>query len=139
MAQITRFHIKIEDNNLVFKSEDHKEMFKRWLGQWEGKDVSLEINEKKSKRSDEQNRYYWLYLNLIEKETGHSVEELHSYFKGKFLTKNITELYGDKVRITKSTTELSRGEFVEYLVDISILTGIELPDTTAYFGYSYHR
>jgi hypothetical protein len=137
--KIYQFHIKIEQGNIVFKSENHKEMFKRWLAQWNDKEVSLEVTEKKSTRSGQQNRYYWLYLTLIENETGNKVEDLHNYFRGKFLTKKISEMYGDKFRITKSTTELSKGEFCEYLIDISGLTGIELPDTTEYFGYSYHK
>jgi len=114
-------------------------MFKRWLAQWEGQDVSLEVSERKLKRTEEQNRYYWLYLSQIQEETGHKIEELHSYFRGKFLTKKLSELYGDKFRITKSTTELSKGEFCNYLADISNLTQIELPDTTEYYGYSYHK
>lgn len=137
--KIYSFHIKIEKGNIVFKSENHKEMFKRWLAQWNDKEVSLEVTEKKSTRSGEQNRYYWLYLTLIKDETGNDIDDLHSYFKGKFLTKKISEMYGDKFRVTKSTTDLSKGEFCDYLVEISGLTGIELPDTTEYFGYSYHK
>ena len=137
--KISQFHIKIENNNLVFNSENHKDIFKKFLSQWNGKNVSLEIIERKSKRSQEQNRYYWLYLTLIKEETGNEIEDMHAYFKGKFLTKKISEIYGDKYRVTKSTTELSKGEFCEYLVNISSITGVELPDTTEYFGYSYHK
>ena len=137
--KISQFHIKIQDSNIVFKSEDHKTMFKRWLAQWEGQEVSLEVTTRKSTRSAEQNRYYWLYLTLIKEETGNEIEDLHSYFKGKFLTKKISEIYGDKYRVTKSTTDLSKGEFCDYLVNISGITGVELPDTTEYFGYSYHK
>jgi len=142
--KISQFHIKIQDSNIVFKSEDHKTMFKRWLAQWEGQDISLEVSTRKSKRSYEQNRYYWLYLNLIQDETGNKIQDtdtegLHSYFKGKFLTIRISEIYGDKYRVTKSTSDLSKGEFCSYLIDISNLTGVELPDTTEYFGSSYHK
>ena len=137
--KIHAFHIRIVDDNIVFRSENHKDMFKRFLSQWNNKRVSLEVSERKLKRSEEQNRYYWLYLNIVAKDTGHTVEELHNFFRIKFLTTRITELYGDKVKLTKSTTSLSRGEFCEYLVDISILTGIELPNTTEFYGYSYHK
>lgn len=133
------FHVRIEEGNIVFNSKTHKDMFKRWLGQWNDKDVSLEVKLEKRTRSGEQNRYYWLYLGIIEEETGNDKEILHSYFKNKFLTTSITELYGDKVRVAKSTTELTKGEFGEYLAKISEITEIELPDTTAFFGYSYHK
>lgn len=137
--QINTFHIKITNGGLEFKSDAHKRLFKKWLNQFEGKEVQLEILPKRSKRSDNQNRYYWMYLGLISSETGHTEDELHAFFKGKFLTKRITEILGEKTRITKSTTELSRGEFCDYLVEISQLTQIELPDTTEFFGYSYHK
>ncbi len=137
--KIYRFNVRIENNTFAFKSEAHKKMFQRWLQQWEGKEVGIEVIEKKSKRSEQQSRYYFLYLSLIESETGNKKNALHAYFKGKLLTEEITELYGDKVRITKSTTELSVGEFCEYLIDISGITGVDLPDTTEYFGYSYHK
>jgi len=58
--KVYSYHIKIDKTgNIVFKSENHKAMFKRWLSQWADKDVALEVIEKKSKRSDEQNRYYF--------------------------------------------------------------------------------
>lgn len=137
--KISRFLIKIIGGRVAFKSEAHKRMFSNWLAQWEGKEVGLEIAEKKEKRTDQQNRYYWMYLEVIAREHGDDPEELHAFFRGKFLTKKITEIYGEKTRITKSTTELSKGEFCEYLANISVLTSVELPDTTAYYGYSYHK
>lgn len=140
--KISSFWVKIEEGTAIFKSDQHKEMFKRWLSQWNGKEVRLEVSEKKSIRSEQQNRYYWMYLTLVAEEKGykkHEVEDLHSYLKNKFLTQRITEFFGDKTRITKSTTELSKGEFCEYLVNISELVQVELPDTTSYFGYSYHK
>lgn len=138
--KIYSFHVKIVNNNITFKSETHKEMFKRFLGQWNDREVGLEIIEKKSKRSDQQNRYYWgAYLPILSSETGHTKDELHELFKAKFLTKKISEVMSQKVRITKSTTELSKGEFSDFIANISEFTQIEPPDTTEYFGYSYHK
>lgn len=137
--KISSFQVKIENDNIIFKSDHHKDMFKRFLKQWNGQEVSIDIREKKNTRSDQQNRYYWLFLGMIEEETGNDKETLHSYFKNKFLTEKITELYGDKVRVAKSTTDLTKGEFCEYLLNISQLVEIPLPDTTKYFGYSYHK
>ena len=137
--KITRFNVKIKNNTFYFKSKEHSDMFARFLSQFENQDVFLEISEHKSKRSEQQNRYYWLYLSIIERDCGNTIDELHTYFKGKYLTKEISEVYGDKCRITKSTTDLTKGEFVEYLVNISECTGIDLPDTTLFFGYSYHK
>jgi len=96
-----------------------------------GTKVTLVIHTEKSKRSDQQNRYYWgVYLPLIAKETGsHDLDALHELFKSLFLTKNIKEVLGRKVRITKSTTELGVGEFCEFIMNIESETGVEAPPT----------
>ena len=81
-----------------------------------------------------QNRYYWgAYLPIISEETGENdLERLHELFKGLFLTKTIAEVLGKKVRITKSTTELSVSEFMEYITNIEEFTGITSPPTENY-------
>jgi len=137
--KLERFLVKIKNRTLGFKSDYHKDLFDKFLAQFEDQEVWLEIKEKRSERSNQQNRYYWLYLGIISEESGHSPEELHLYFKGKHLTQRIKEVYGNKVRITKSTTSLSKGEFCDYLANISIETGVELPDTNDYWGFSYHK
>lgn len=99
-----------------------------------GEKVSIVITNKKPKRTEQQNRYYWgVYLPLIAQETGEAdTDRLHTLFKGKYLTKGIYEVLGQKVRITRSTTELSVGEFNEYIVNIAAETGIEPPPTQNY-------
>lgn len=94
-----------------------------------GDDISLYITNKRPKRSHEQNNYYFLYLSLIALSCGHTTKELHIWAKGKFLSKGITEVYGDKVRIVDSTTSLTIGEFCEYLCRIEEATGIPCPKT----------
>lgn len=137
--QIYSFHVLIEDGDLTFNSPAHKEKWHHFLRQFEGKKVAVEITEKKSTRSQQQNSYYWVYLQVIARETGHSTDDLHELFKGKFLSKGIKEIFGEKVRSKVSTTNLSVGRFVEYLMEIEELTSIPLPDTTDYYGYSYHK
>lgn len=100
----------------------------------EGDHVTLEIHSRKPKRTEQQNRYYWgVYLPLIAHETGeHDLDALHELFKGKFLTEGIVEVLGQKVRKKKSTTELGRGEFSEFIMNIEAETGIEAPPTENY-------
>jgi len=99
-----------------------------------GEKVTLEIHSRKAKRSDSQNRYYWgVYLPLIAAETGErDLDKLHEYFRGKFLTTGIIEVLGEKVRMKKSTTELSTSEFTMYIMDIEALTGVMAPPTENY-------
>lgn len=133
------FHIEIIGGKIAWKSDYQRDLFYKWVSGFSDGKYLFEIVQKKEKRSAQQNRYYHFYLGLIARESGHTKDELHSFFKGRFLTDHISEIFGRKTRITRSTTELTRGEFCEYLANISLETGVELPDTTSYYGYSYHK
>lgn len=99
-----------------------------------GDRVTLEIHTRKSKRSEAQNRYLWgVYYPIIAEETGErDLDRLHEFFKGKFLTTGIEEVMGEKVRMKKSTTNLSVADFCMFIMDIEALTGIEAPPTQDY-------
>jgi hypothetical protein len=94
----------------------------------DGDSFTETLTNKKPKRSIEQNNYYYLYLDLISSSSGHSVEELALWAKGKFLSKGITEVFGEKTRIVKSSADLNRDEFTEFLNRIEDVTEIPLPD-----------
>jgi len=100
----------------------------------EGDEVTLEVHSKKPKRTEAQNRYYFgVYLPLVSAETGESdINKLHELFKGKFLTEEVAEVLGQKVRIKKSTTELNVGEFCKYIMDIEAETRVQAPPTENY-------
>lgn len=137
--KLNSFIIEIKDGVMVWKSDHHKSLYAKMLAQFPDGKYQLEVNELRSKRSDEQNRYYWLYLGVVSRETGYTTNELHEWAKGKFLTKQVKHIFGDPVRERRSTTKLTKGEFVEYLMEIELATGIALPDTTEFFGFSYHK
>lgn len=83
--------------------------------------VEIIIRPPVKTRSNEQNRYYWgVVLNLISKETEHHPEELHEFFKSKYLIDHISiktskGLIEDKT--IKSTTKLNTKDFELYLED----------------------
>ena len=97
-------------------------------------EVTINITNKKPKRTEQQNRYYWgVYLPLIAKETGESkIERLHNLFKGEFLTIKIVKVLGKPVREIKSTTDLSVNDFTEYIMKIEAMTEIAAPPTENY-------
>ncbi len=96
----------------------------------EGEKVTLQLTNKKPKRTEQQNRYYWLYLTLISKETGEQdIEGLHELFKGKFLTEKIATILGEPVRKKRSTTSLSVNDFSEFITAIETFTEIQAPPT----------
>lgn len=100
-----------------------------------GETVTLYVSSRRPKRTIQQNRYYWgVYLPLIARETGEQdLDALHKLFSGKFLSEGIKEVLGEKVRITKSTTSLSKNDFSEYITAIEVETGVEAPPTKNYF------
>lgn len=99
-----------------------------------GETVSVYISSRRPKRTIQQNRYYWFYLGEIGKETGEfNTDRLHKLFSGKFLTEEIAVVLGEKVRMVRSTTTLSKHEFSEYIEKIAGETGIEAPPTENYF------
>ncbi len=94
-----------------------------------GDTISVYYTNKKPKRTDSQNRYLHEYLSLISLSCGHTVEELKIWIKGKFLSKGITEVFGEKVRKVKGTSELNISEFAELIERIEETTEIPAPET----------
>lgn len=112
-----------------------KAWFYHQLGKFrDGEKISVVITNKKLKRTLAQNAYYWgVYLPLISSETGEQdIEALHELFKGKFLSRGIVTVLGEKVRLKGSTTELGIGDFNNYILAIQQLTGVMAPPTENY-------
>ena len=74
--------------------------------------------DEKRIRNIAQNRLYWSWIGIIEKETGNDSEALHAMMKKKFLSKRkLVKLNGKRTysNIEWSTTELSVKKFTEFL------------------------
>lgn len=75
-------------------------------------------------RSLAQNRLYWWWLGLISEfyEDSHgkhfSDEDWHEYFKRKFLRARLRKVRRSKLKVQKSTTDLSVVQFSGYLTKI---------------------
>ena len=78
-----KLHLKIETDGTLTISPHHRV----YLSKFVGKDFVGEVE--KSKRSLSQNAYYWVYLEVIAKETGNMSDDLHYFFKSKLLPKEI--------------------------------------------------
>ena len=101
--------------------------------------ITLWLDSKPPTRSQQQNNLYFLYLSVIADETGHTKDELHAFFKGKLLSDGLVEIYGQKVRRVKSTTKLSKNDFVEYMFSIQELSGVPIPDTSEFNPQHYEN
>ena len=119
--------IVVEDGQMIANSVT-RERLNQWVMGYTGK-LYATYDKKKPKRSTNINRYYWgVVLPIISEDTGHTNEELHSLFKDMFLTKETKKVLGEEVKIVKSTTDLTTGEFMQYLDRISSHTEIALPN-----------
>ena len=83
----------------------------------EGKDVAVTIERKRSKRSDRQNRLWWLYMTILSKDLGYTKDEMHEICKMKFLKlERVDEKTGLVLPYLGSTAALNKSDFGE-LVD----------------------
>ena len=92
--------------------------------------VDIKITRYTKTRSVSQNRLYWLYLKIIESETGNFKDDMHDFFKSKFLKSEINIYFGENFVKSGSTKELNTKEFTEYLDKIKLYVSeyVELPD-----------
>ncbi len=129
---VNTFIVTIENAQPKWKTPHHKSLWNSRMMDLEGQEIALKIDERKPKRTDAQSRYYFLYLGILSLDLGYTKDELHAYFKGKYLTTDIKEVFGQKTRITNSTKELNKTEFSELIQNIEAETEIPSPDTTEY-------
>lgn len=93
--------------------------------------VMLTVTSKKPKRTVQQNSYYWgVILKMVGNEVGESnMKYLHEALKEKFLLIEETVVVGTKIRVFKSTTDLSVKDFSKYIRDICAEFNIIAPPT----------
>jgi hypothetical protein len=127
-------HIK-EDGRFDFGSDFNLARFKQWCLDNVGKMVRIEHQLLVRTRS--QHNYYWVYLGVISRESGHTPEELHQWAKKKFLPHKFATVMNEEVELTPTTKTLSKAEFGELLDRICAETGVPLPDPQA-AGYLPH-
>ena len=90
--------------------------------------ISMIVIAKKPKRSESQNNFYHLYLSLVSLSSGHTMDELKAWVREEILSEGVSEVYGDKVHIAKSSADLNMSEFVEMMNTVEERTGIPIPD-----------
>jgi hypothetical protein len=84
---------------------DAKDPTKTWV---------ITVKEKKSQRSDSQNRLYWAFLGEWAQQYGGTSEEMHQICKEKFLLVEYIEIMGKRFARTQSTPKTNTKEFAEY-------------------------
>jgi len=93
--------------------------------------VTVRIQTDRGKRTSQANRYYRLILALISDETGHEPDELHEYYKHRFLEPKTITVLGEEMNYW-TTTEENQEAFIAYTEQIRrhalMDLGIETPD-----------
>lgn len=102
------------------------------LAIFEGKNIKLTIELKKSNRSLEQNKYWWVLMGILGSSLGYSKEEIHELMKFKFLKREkVIETTGEILPYIASTTSLNKSDFADMISQMqqwSAEMGIRLPD-----------
>ena len=119
------FIVDIENGTMKARN---KEAFHSFKKKNEGETFKVEFDDNLPSRTQKQNRFYWKYLEIIAEETGNNKDTLHLLFKNMFLSKGADEAFGKAVRKTRSTTDLNKKEFTEYIKQIERKTEIPAPD-----------
>ena len=114
------FNAKVEKGKLVFEAPIR---VANHLNLLNGQKVEVVIRKLRSQRSNNQNNYYWgCVLDILSKETGYEIDDLHEIMKYKFLKQNRKT----GMEYVKSTSKRSTSEFEEYLEKIRRWASIEL-------------
>lgn len=89
---------------------------------------TVEITERRIKRTISQNGLYWLWLTCISHETGNDKDVLHEYFKMNYIIPEHITVFGI-VQEIRSTTNLNTIQFKYLLDSIQIFASTELAIT----------
>lgn len=123
---MTRFIATAKRGKLDWGSLSNEARLSQHLKDNEGKSYRLE--KVQGKRSVNQNSFYWLYLEVISREVGHTPQELHELFKRTLLPPKVLNVLHREFKMPASTTELTKTEMSEYMERICAETNVPIPN-----------
>jgi len=116
--------VKVDSQVVNGRLSRNRQSLKTAIEQFEGKNVTITIEKTRSKRSNDQNRYYWSGVVPIVhrglKDAGYAIskDDTHLAMRAKFLSEPIPMEDGTYIDKFKSTTELTKSEFSDYIESI---------------------
>lgn len=78
----------------------------------------IKISEYNEERTISQNKFYWKLIEIIAREIGYEVQEMHEVFKYKFLKKTFEDANGNLVKGFASSADLDKKDFSDYIEKI---------------------
>jgi hypothetical protein len=113
---IPLYYATIENGKLHFPRTE-RALFLDYLKTLEGKEVQVMVEKRKAQRTLNQNAYlHGVVYKLICDHTGDDPAAFHEWAKGKFLGTKTVVIYGEEQEVTRSTTELSKEEFLRCML-----------------------
>lgn len=97
----------IKNFQLLFNDPDKLNQF---IAKHNDKEMKIRFERYIKTRSNDQNKLYWAWINIISLDLGYDPEELHNSFRAMFLTDRSA-----KIPLVRSTTVLNTREFGIYL------------------------
>jgi hypothetical protein len=118
--------IEIDSNVVDGKPKKNLKLINDCIKSFEGNDITITVEKKKRKRSNNQSRYYWgIIIPLVRvglKDTqgiSYSKEEVHEFLKANFnFSEIINEHKNQILRVPLSTTEITTIQAEEYYESI---------------------
>ena len=127
------FQGEVKDSKITVTKA--KRMWRDWIAKLSGKKIEIRVKEWKDSRSERQNNLMWAWLAILEQETGQPKDDIHDYFKAKFLTRTIV-IKGKEFKVVGSTASLKSDGFTEYLgqfrAESATFFKVDLPDPYEY-------
>ena len=133
---IISFRSKVVNGKLASNRKPIQEA----IATFEGKEIEISIAKAKKKRSKPQNAFYWGVVVPIVKhglfDIGYKLtnERTHDFLKERFLKEDlVNEDTGEVLgSVSKSTTELTTTQFMEYMAEITQFSaeflGVQIPE-----------
>lgn len=94
----------------------------------------VRVEEKKRRRSEQQNRYLWgvVYAEMLKHLPGWDAEDVHDYFLGEHFGWEVIEGFGRKrMKPIRRSSRLNKQEFADYIAFIqrkAAELGVFIPD-----------
>jgi len=130
-----KYNAYVKDGRLRIVWARH---FKEDVARLEGKRLTITIEQRRKKRSIEQNAYYWgVVVSMIQeglREVGYYMtkDEAHELVKFKFLRRKIQNKQGETIETLGSTTNMTTVQFEEYILAVKDWAleylGVSIPD-----------
>ena len=106
---------KIKKGKLVF---DDKAKFINDINKFhDGARVVIQINEAQDVRTNQQNRLWWKWIQILSDELGYTTAEMNDTLKYKFLLYE-ESINGENHQVLKSTSTLTKTEFSKLVNDV---------------------